>query len=397
MRKRLSIALIILCATTVSHAQIGTTFAANMFVSIDGGMGIYHHTDNSANGFYGGFAIGKWILNPLAFRIGLDMVAVPSYIQEEPYQSDILFASAEFLWDPIATFCRVRNCALRAYPMIGLGIAMRDSITVPIPTRPDHEVQFMLGLHTAFRVANGWDIFAEYKCQFLPQNFDYSPTNNLMHSIVGGVTYRFTDSPFWRTPFGASKDTRDDWFFGVGLGPNFSSFEPFVTPFQGGFSMMGVAPEIMFGRNFSSFWTIRFEATGLTAHEKYNTDTHEPGQSYTFTMFHADFMANLSHITNFKRGQRWNILPYLGAGAIWRFDAIRFDMAADFGLFARRYLNPDGDFYIDLKYIMMPPRIGGYNNARDQYSVGIPSITFGYIHNLNHSSTRYRLPYDFAD
>ncbi|MBR6843718.1 MAG: hypothetical protein IKM79_01325, partial [Bacteroidales bacterium] len=77
---------------------------------------------------------------------------------------------------------------------------------------------------------------------------------------------------------------------------------------------------------------------------------------------------------------------------------VMFDMAADFGLFVRRYISKEGDFFIDLKYVMMAPRIGGGAGPEgDIYGVGIPSLTFGYIHNFGHSSTRYRVPYGCAD
>ena len=163
--------------------------------------------------------------------------------------------------------------------------------------------------------------------------------------------------------------------------------------------MVGVAPEIMFGRNFSNFWTVRFEATGLTGHQVFDTVRQEAGDAFTFTMIHADLMMNLSHAFGFKRGVHWSIMPYLGAGTIWRYDNVRFDMAADFGIFFRRYISREGDLFVDLKYIMAAPgSIGGGNIPSGKfYGFGLPSLTVGYIHNFGHSTTRYRQTYNCAD
>ena len=111
-------------------------------------------------------------------------------------------------------------------------------------------------------------------------------------------------------------------------------------------------------------------------------------------MLHTDFMINLSHLLNFKRGVRWNILPYLGAGPVWRYRSQPvFDLGADFGIMARRFMDNMGDFYIDLKYLMVPPRIAGGSGPTGSYlGVGFPMLTVGYIFNFEHSTTRYRMP-----
>ena len=166
--------------------------------------------------------------------------------------------------------------------------------------------------------------------------------------------------------------------------------------------MYGVAPEVMFGRNYSNFWTIRFQLGGLTAHEPYDTINDEAGESYTFSTLHADLMVNLTHALKFRRGKKLNVLPYLGAGAIWRYDDLKFDMAADAGIMFRYYVGIHSDFYVDLKYTMVTPRIGGGTGPESavggsalkpaQFWVGLPSLTVGYIYNFGHSTTRYRLP-----
>lgn len=397
--KRIIISLLLITACLTGRAQIGSDFGVNMFMNMGGGVSMYKNSDSPLlNGFSGGISVGKWILSPLAARITLDFQTLSKI---EDMEENAAFASTgvEFLWDFTSTFMRIRNWRVNVYPMIGLGVFFRTSHVIDGRVYgTDREVHGLLGLHVPVRISGGWSAFAQYKCYFLPTHsvdVDYAA---MMHSITGGFTYNFTETPFHRRTEHESRSTDEDWFAGFGLGANYSSFDLFTNPNHGGLAMLGVTPEIMFGRNFSNFWTIRFEATGLTAHEKYDTVLGEAGKGYTFTMVHADLMTNLSHLFNFKRGAYWSIMPYLGAGAIWRYDDVKFDMAADFGLFLRRYISREGDLFVDLKYIMMAPRIGGSAGPSGSiYGVGLPSITVGYIHNFGHSSTRYRQPYNCAD
>ena len=397
--KRIIISLLLITACLTGRAQIGSDFGVNMFMNMGGGVSMYKNSDSPLlNGFSGGISVGKWILSPLAARITLDFQTLSKI---EDMEENAAFASTgvEFLWDFTSTFMRIRNWRVNVYPMIGLGVFLRTAHVIDGHTYgTDREVHGLLGLHVPVRISGGWSAFAQYKCYFLPTYGYLESEVATMHSITGGFTYNFTETPFHRRTEHESRGTDEDWFAGFGLGANYSSFDLFTNPHHGGLSMLGVAPEIMFGRNFSNFWTIRFEATGLTAHEIYDTVLGEPGKGYTFTMVHADLMTNLSHLFDFKRGAYWSIMPYLGAGAIWRYDNVRFDMAADFGLFLRRYISREGDLFVDLKYIMMAPRIGGSAGPSGSiYGVGLPTVTVGYIHNFGQSSTRYRQPYNCAD
>ncbi|MBR1798323.1 MAG: outer membrane beta-barrel protein [Bacteroidales bacterium] len=393
MKKTLFVALLLLLFTG-AQAQVGSDFGVNMYVSAGGGMTIYHNMNNdNPTGFAGGMSVGKWILSPLALNVGVDWMRVQSNINTEGKKSDFVHLNVEFMWDVMSTFYRIRNWRVNAYPMIGLGYTFRDSTSYALYDDEggrDNDFHTSLGLYVPVRVAQGWDVFAEYKCRFMPQIFDNGGGDVMMHSIKLGVTKRFFNSPYNRRTEYESKNTTEDWFIGFGIGPNFSSFD--FEHFNK-LSMYSVEPELFFGRNFSNFWTLRFELSGLFAHESYDTLNEKSGKNYRFTHLHADLMCNLSHVINFNRGHRWNFMPYAGAGPIWRYDNVRFDMAADAGLFVRRYINRVGDIYADLRYTMIPPRIaGGTGPSGNVAGDAILSLTFGYVHNFGQSSTRYRIP-----
>lgn len=398
--KKITLALVmILSLMGEAKAQIGTDFGVNMFASLKGGFSCYNNLINDSQdtwGFSGGISVGKWILNPLAFRVSFDMMTVPNGIGVSKSTANYALMSAEFLWDLQATFSRIRNnFRWSFYPMIGLGMSFREAVDNYATNR---EFQAMLGLQINYHITRGWDAFIEGKCNFFAERYDgKTPGGVYLASYLIGFTRQFTETPFRRRTEHESRGPMEDWFFGVGIGPNFSSY---TFEHIDEIGMYGVAPEIMFGRNFSNFWTIRFELTGLTGHQPFDTIAGEPGESFKFGMLHTDVMLNLTHAFKFTRGRALNVLPYLGAGIAWRLEEPLFDIGADFGVMFRYYISRKSDLYVDVKYLMVPPRVPhgigpegplpglfGYNVVW----VGLPSITLGYIYNFGTNTTRYRL------
>ena len=396
--KKIILVLLMAVTCSASHAQVGTDFGVNMFASLKGGLGMYsNRLNDNPIGFSGGISVGKWIVSPLAFRVSFDMMTIPNGILGSNNTANFAMANAEFLWDFTSTFFRIRHHQWYIpdfYPMIGLGMSFRQAVG---NNSTDREFQVMLGGQLNWRISKGWDIFMEYKCNFFSEALAQG-NGVYLYSALLGVTRQFTESPFLRRTEHESRDVFEDWFFGIGIGPNFSSF---TFEHVDELGMYGVAPEVMFGRNFSNFWTIRFQLTGLTGHAPFDTINQEAGEAYTFSMLHTDVMLNLTHALKFTRGRKLNVLPYLGAGLVWRFDNPRFDMGADFGLMLRYYIGRHSDLYADFKYLMVPPRIGGGVGPEGPLPgmfgynvvwVGLPSITLGYIYNFGTNTTRYRQP-----
>lgn len=410
--KKLLLTLLLSLACLTAGAQRGNAYNdQTLFLSFNAGASYYMHSGSSDFSLpAGGLSVGRWLMRPLAFRLAIDGALSPSYNQSgtsntTPY----LFASAEFMWDVNSTFFHVYNKTLLTpfpvYPLIGLGLLYRpqgDDYSY------DNEFQAMLGFQFPVRLGSSWDAFLEYKCFFLPQGFDGSNGDNTMHHITLGATYRFGDNPFRRKTEYESRSTNDDWFMGFGGGLSFSSFEfEFFTRLDA--RLWNFSPELMIGRNWSNVWTIRFELSGFFARERayistesgitptgdpYTTERMNPGKWYIFNSLHTDFMINLSHIMGFERGVKWNFLPYLGAGPVWRYqDYTAFTVGADAGLFIRRFVDNMSDIYFDLKYLMVPPRLArNYGPSGSIFGVGYPIFTFGYIYNFGHSTSRYRMP-----
>ena len=411
--KKLLLTLLLSVTCLTAGAQRGNAYNDNtLFLSVNAGANYYMHSGSSDFSLpAGGLYVGRWLMQPLAFRFGFDAVLAPSYLQTGSTNSSLyLFGSAEFMWDVNATFFHVYNKAIPTpfpvYPLIGLGLAYRPSDDYG---GEDNDFHAMLGFHLPIRLSPSWDVSLEYKCFFLPQTFDRSAGDNFMHTITVGANYRFGDNPYFRRTQYESRSTDEDWFMGFGGGLSFSSFEfEYVTDPDA--RLWNFSPEIMIGRNWSDVWTIRFELSGFFARERAHEETvsglnpdgtpysnveMKPGKWYIFNSLHTDFMINLTNlITGFPRGKKWNFMPYLGAGPVWRYqtDPV-FTVGADAGLYIRRYVDNMSDIYFDLKYIMVPPRLaGGPGPSGSIFGVGFPIVTFGYVYNFDHSTSRYRMP-----
>lgn len=371
------------------------------FLSLNAGASYYSHSGEGGLGIpAGGFYFGRWVIRPLAFRLAADVVMAKSHLQTGSDNTLFLMGSAEFMWDVNSTFFHVYNknflYPIPFYPLIGCGMVFRPEFKDGNSTHgATRGFQAMLGLHAPVRISSYWDAFLEYKCFFLRQTFDGSLGDNYMHTFTLGLTRRWFDNPFHRRSVYESRGIAEDWFFGIGIGPNFSSFAFEKVDKLG---MYGIAPEITFGRNYSECWTIRFQLAGLTAHERYDTVNDLVGKRYIFSNFRTDLMFNVSNVISFTRGKHFNVLPYLGAGMVWRYDELLFDIAADAGVLFRYYLGIHSDLYADLRYMIVSPGfgggMGGDDGAAAYYKVGLPSLTVGYIYNFGRSSTRFRMPID---
>ena len=372
--KKSVLTLVLIALVTAASAQFEQrqSFAVNTFLSGGVGVGFFSTSGNSVGngaGFSGGIAYGKWILQPLAMSVGVDAIMTNVNDQSRTY----LFGSAQFMWDLLSAFGSIQNSRVNVLPIVGLGVYSQQSAS-----SSTSNIHTMFGLHVPVRIKNGLSAFAEYKCFVLAQ----STYADYLHAITVGATYNFLYFPYSRRSEYATHGMFEDWFLGYGLGANVALFD-----FKGfnDFGRYSIMPEIMIGRNYTPRWTIRFELSGLFAHNKDN-------EMYRYTDFHADVLFNLSNLMGFTRGRRLGIMPYLGAGPVWRYDSPNFSMCANGGLFLRYYVSPRSDIFVDAKYTMIPHYVAGGGSTDSRYGVGIASLTFGYIYNMGTSTTRYRMP-----
>lgn len=395
MKKILLIPLLIVACSMQVHAQEndGLVYPNTFYGSFSVGAFGYSHSGECGFGApAANLTAGVWLTNPLAFQLSCDGVLGTNAAGNS---SLFLLAGAEFKWDANATLFHVYNQdylrPIPVYPILGLGGLWLKDIS-GTSEEIDNSFQMMLGFQAPFRLMSRVDAILQYKCYFLPQGFDGSHGDNYLHLFGLGLMYRQADDPFHRRTERYTRSIDEDWFFGLGIGPNYSAFDLFNNPNSGGLAMVGVAPEIMVGRNYSNFWTVRLELGGFVGHEQYDT-VLATAESYRYSFLHADLMLNVSNLIAHGYGVNFNVMPYLGAGPIWRYDNPVFDIAANAGIMFRYYLSRKSDLYLDCRYVIVPPHIGGGTAPSGKYySVGLPGITLGYIFNFGRNTTRYRMP-----
>lgn len=394
MKKILLIPLLIAACCTQVHAQEndGLVYPNTFYGSLAvGGFGYAHSGEFGLGAPAVNLTAGVWLSSPLAFQLSFDGVMGSNAAGNN---SLFLIAGGEFKWDANSTLFHVYNQdylrPIPFYPLIGLGVMWLNDISGS--SHVDNSFQMMLGLQAPFRLMSRMDAILQYKCYFLPQGFDNSHGDNYLHLFGLGLMFRQADDPFHRRTERYTRSIAEDWFFGLGIGPNYSAFDLFNNSNSGGLAMIGVAPELMVGRNFSNFWTVRIMLGGLVGHEQYDTIL-ETAESYRYSFLHADLMLNVSNLISRDYGVSLNVMPYFGAGPVWRYDDPVFDLAGNVGVMLRYYLSRKSDLYLDCRYVVVPPHIGGgVAPSGKYYSVGLPSVTLGYIFNFGQNSTRYRMP-----
>jgi hypothetical protein len=410
--------LVFQLAPSTAKAQESAAYADNTFFLSVGAGATYNMPGNTLGMPSGGLYLSRWLMKPLAFRVAAELVSGPAMTTNDGGTATAMsfLGSAQFMWDVNATFFYVYNKTFQypcpIYPLIGLGAIL----TFAGGDQYTSDFQAMLGFHLPIRLGPKWDFFLEYKCFFMPESYIEDAANvSYMHTGLVGFTRRWSDNPYHRRTGFESRNTSEDWFTGFGVGALFNSYE-FEYIFNKGTKLWNITGDMMVGRNYSNIWTIRFELSGFFARHRAHmgqtpilddagvpvvdgngtiqtTDVMQPGNLYIFNALHTDFMINLSHLGNFRRGKKWNILPYLCAGPVWRYKDPEFGLGADAGIMFRRYIDNMGDFFFDAKYIMVPPRIaGGTGPNGSMLGTGYLMFTIGYISNWGHSTTRYRMP-----
>lgn len=403
MKKAALLLLAVLGLAHAASAQVESKMSYNGYLSAR--AGVPFNFAHGMMGFGGGLSVGEWLMKPLAFQLSFDYDILSNHPSGNP--ENYLYASAEFIWEPLASigshnfnigrvYDRLKH-PLNLYFMIGLGgVACSGSDSVRGSSAfHDADLYGMLGTQLTYHATDHLALDLASRFVFYANGFDvnHGYWGGQGARVTLGATYNFSGDPYHRRPSHGSRQPEDDWFVGFGLGANYSSFAFDHFFDKGMLGQLGFAPELMIGKNYTNVWTIRFLIGGIRAHQPYNEADTTGGMGYNFTHIQADFMVNLMHLMNFKRGVRFNVLPYFGAGPIWRYDRPSLTFAADGGIMFRYSFDATGDFYTDLKYTMITPRqAGGMGASESQFAIGILSLNVGYIYSFGRSTTRFQRP-----
>lgn len=394
---------------TASAQGIDPRFFNNQFLSLGGGLTLYNNETAVTTGYNAEISLGNWVLNDMALRVSLGTASAENALG---LPSSFYYGHSTFLWDALGTFMGSKHAKdiISVYPLAGFGFLYRPDIPLPagtdtsLPAPPgglynddttgyrfDFDFMAVLGAHLEFRIPTpalkSWPLFIEAKLFILPQDYDFNHKMSNLTNITFGIKHDFNYDPYHKSIPGESRGWGYDWFVGLGAGPNFSVMG-FTSPEVSFLDRAGMNFDITVGRNFSSLWTVRFGfsvmkgTTEVTYKEGFDALPYE----YSFFNGRADLMFNVINIGGLRRGQRFGLLPYAGAGFVTRFDDKLLVMEADAGVQARWYITRSLDIFVDGRYIIVPPR---FNWGSEHWNNGYPLLDLGVIYNFEPTSSRY--------
>lgn len=406
MKKIVFILLLSVLAFAGVRAQgFDPRFFNNQFITLDGGVTMYNTDAGIKNGSNFDFSVGNWILNDMALRFEVGMMNA-----ENPrgFACSYINGHADFQWDALGTITGVYDPkrVVSVYPEVGFGFIIRNSYmrdanledtsevnhmnaAGQVEERFDPDFFAMVGAMFEFRIPRlrQWPLFIDAKMYLLPQDYDFNSKQAQFYNVSFGIKHEINYDPTHKRLPGESRGWNYDWFCGVAAGPNFS-----VVPAKGESLSVGGRfgwnADVTFGRNFSSLWSVRFGLYAMsgTTETVENEAVGPVSYDYMFYGLRTDLMFNVSNINGFRRGRRFNMIPYAGCGLIERFDQGRIAMGADAGLIARVYITSAIDLYADARYMMVPPRFSWGQHILDN---GFGLINFGFTYNFEPSSCRY--------
>lgn len=409
--KKTVLTLLMLAVAFASGAQgFDPRFFNNQFLSVGGGLTLYNNQAAVTTGYNAEATIGNWILRDIAMRVSFGTASAENALQ---LNSTFIYGHCDFMWDALGTILGARHAknVVSFYPLVGFGFLYRPEIPIPedadsripVPSgfrlynadttayRFDADFMAVLGAHVEFRIPTPsmreWPLFLEAKLFIFPQNYDFNHKMTNLTNFTAGIKHDIKYDPYHRGIRGESRGWNYDWFVGLGFGPNFSVMG-FKSPEVTAWDRMGMNFDITAGRNFSNLWTVRFGFSVMKGTTERIVKAGFDAQPYDYSFFNgrADLMFNVINLGGMRRGQRFGLLPYAGAGFIHRFDKKSVAMEANAGILARWYINRSLDVYVDGRYIMVPPR---FNSGHDMMNNGYPLLDVGIIYNFEPSSSRY--------
>ena len=361
----------------------------NTFLSVAGGLNGYKNAAYGAfenQGAHLELAVGYHLSNDIAFRARLSgMTNVGAAGTTGTY----LYGMGDLMWNLTNSFFGFnyyRRSTLSAF--LGFGL---------VHATGDNDFALSLGLHGETVVTGPLRAFAELKAMVHPSEFDDNERMSFAPMASVGLSLLMNENAFFNAEKSGMPHANSDWY--VGLGVLSATSMQYAGIESMGQRMRQVRPSFNFalGKRLTPCWNGRFSlGIGLAAYRdvEYLPLNPEPqlvDYNFNFATLQADLMLDLTQAVLQRRYmQKFSLYPYLGTGLLMRFDhADELRLALNAGLSLRYILTSRGDLFLDARYALTESRfthVEGYPQGR--FSVGLASLTAGYIINIGESRFR---------
>jgi hypothetical protein len=334
------------------------------------GFGMNTYKNDAANLFSNhdmeaSLTLGKWMFNSIGFRVNLTELHTTSSLSIPSFYESVEFGA--FL-DPIRMLRPQRLERLWSLKLyLGVGLIHRK---INSEQSADNDFMGSCGINLERHIFNGFSVCGDLGMHLYPSNFDNNKTmgNVLMATI--GITYKPNYTPFLYVSTSESQRLREDWYVGGALAAG-----SFVR-LSGGLGYTPIAgADFIVGKHYTTIWEMRGRlsaGTSLSSSDK-----------FTYANVGVDVMANLTNVFSEQRNRLWNISPYVGTGIIDNIsDAEKFMFCVNGGLYIRHWLTTKSDIYMDMRALVVPPRLTPASSPIKA------TIGLGYIYNIGRNTCR---------
>src|SRR5574344_354473 len=354
----------------------------NVFFSAGFGANTYINDGQKAfdnQGFQGEISAGLWILNPVGCRIQLTQLQSTNALN---VSSNYTYGHFDFLWNPVASFLGYNPYRWFDFELLyGVGVTRRNSGQLSA----DNDFALVGGLACDIGGRNPLRAHAELKTFMNPPDYDDNLHASFLPSLSIGINYDLNYNPYRARVRGISPNMASDWYFSFSvLGVNSLQYRG-VGNFTNRLKLLSPSADVSIGKCFSTIWGGRLQFLGIQVAT--NND------AFAFANIHADLMLNLSYLVAPQiYMHRFSVSAYGGAGLIGRtYDKWNFLFSVDGGLFCRYILSYYSDVFLVMNYTLTPPRFADVETGQSFYSVGIATVSLGYIYNIGKSVCRIPL------
>jgi len=83
----------------------------------------------------------------------------------------------------------------------------------------------------------------------------------------------------------------------------------------------------------------------------------------------------------------FDLKPYVGASLVARLDdQSHFLFGGDFGAMLVYRYDPKNEIFLEARYVLTPPRFAYVTEKQNTFSVGMATLTVGYVHVFTRNS-----------
>lgn len=367
MRRRLSYLLLLLLLPLASPAQTHG-FLGNSYVSASVGPSLYFSTHGTCFGGGASLSLGKWILNTTGMRAQFST----QYVSVESAAQLYYYGHCDIFFD-LFTAIRGRNPSdvLRTYLLVGVGLVHTSS--------GDNDFCGTAGIGAEWRISPNWRLSLEWESFVHPSDFDNNNRSSLLSTLQLGAVCDINSNPTRSRSRFETRQFTNDWFFQLALGV--SSFNHNgIGDFSHRLSLLTPIFEFGLGKRLTSLWLIRFNMSGLY--------TRSVDELFSYYNIRGDAMLDVVALFNPNHvNSAFTLRPYVSAGIVTRLDDQSHFLFSPAGGLQFSY-HPDkrNEIFLDMRYLITPPRFAHVEASQGTLSVGLATLTVGYGYTFSRMS-----------